>query len=251
MSDDITSCLWFIDDECAEAVRSFFDGMGWPLPTEKEYYNARGSKALVFLNSYGVVVNLTHDNEMQKEHHPHFLRPLFQRNVGSYWITIDPGYEGPVSPEESDEIYAMLKRKHRITQTDAKPENLTFVPKTIPRFPVLIDLDPLCTKIMVPKEAGQDLNESAREISALLKEAYPDPQETIYRSLREAANAAWPEGRDHPDPDGVEKFKRMCLLFKESGRMVASWENSHYRSIGATSRRYGQRLAAEERIPAI
>jgi hypothetical protein len=150
-------------------------------------------------------------------------------------IDLNPGYECPIPEDELDQVVSDVSR--RLSVYDDHIHNFAYVPKTDPKFAVVID-----------PGAASSLLFNVRFIKDLFGFKPPglyDPQKELYADLRALAREAWPRGEKHADGRKVAAFWRKCVEARAEGRLLAPWTDkaSAYEDCFIPARRYGQRLS--------
>jgi len=240
-----------VGTESAEEIKKFFDGMGLPVPDDGEYYCGTGSRYLVFLSDYGVVIRMTPNSSLMEFDNPHFLKSLFTRKAGNHQIDIDPGIECPASDQETNEIYKMLWTKFSIMVGDGRPHNLGFLPDSKLRYPVMIDLDPEWTKRLVrlDEAAVSRLTKAVQTAKRLFLRTEDinmqediNPQDEFFAPLKEIIDESWPANQNAPVLDGSQRILQACKDFKSAGKLVSPWKTDSYLGTTGTANKYQQRL---------
>jgi hypothetical protein len=230
-------------------IERFFADLGLPMPQDSEFYTAvNGGRNIVFLSDYGFTVQVAHKNKVIDFDSPGVLRPLYARVSKNLKMWIDPGVECPVTSAVATALQQRLLETYNINVYDGTFANFGYIPKSNPRFPVLIDLDRTNVtdlskrNVTLCSEGLRVLSESVRRI----KEGLPlfcgkekrelDEQDEAYGVLYKLSVKAFDEHRG--DPTLRAAFFAACRDYKEDGRLLSSWDDFDYRNIKYAAKTY-------------
>jgi hypothetical protein len=212
----------------ADGCADYFTALGLPVPASRETFHTSDDGYIVFLDRFGMTLRLIRDREHPLFDNPRILQPIASRRIGDLRADLYPGIYSDVSTFSSMRLRSRLLL-NGIDYWDALPRNGGYLPRTDgtgpDRHAVVLDAG-ACRKLNVGARAVMSLLRLAgRPFAAAPK---PNPQDTLYKGLRDSFNAAWPLESDRPDPGKMQSFWDLCREEKTRGRLVTTWNKREF-----------------------
>jgi hypothetical protein len=242
--------------ETADKCADYFTALSLPIPASRETFHTSDDGYIVFLNRFGMTLRLIRDRDYPLFDDPRILQPIASRRIGDLRADLYPGIYSGVSTLSSMKLRSRLLLKG-IDYWDALPRNGGYLPRadgTGPdRHAVVLDAG-ACRKLNVGARAVMSLLRLAGKSFASAPKQ--NPQDTLYKNLRDSFNAAWPAESDRPNPGKMQSFWDLCLEEKALGRLVTTWNErdflvfffSDHETIPEISGGYEARLKAHEDV---
>lgn len=209
----------------ARDVLKTFDRLGLAAPENEIEFVLGTEGVLVFLNRYGVVIRIEHDDkraDIPREHQydrindsPWVLRPLASLKTGDAIFEICPGC---ATSDDKSESFALAQqlRLDGINFWDEGAHNTGKVRLRTPAFPhgitVVIDRGAVNRLTAAVSATRHALAERAAETAAA-EEALQD----LYGPLCDVFLDRWQSGARLTD------FWRLCRDYTAAGKLVAGW----------------------------
>jgi hypothetical protein len=235
----------FTVPQCKD-IADFFNDLGLPVPLKHEFYEAcNGGRNIVFLSDYGLTLQIARLDRLPSFNNKHFLQPLYQRIKGQLKMWLSPGIDSPVENDEAESFRSYMRFKQGVFIQDCNFTNVGFIPKTQPRFPVLLDLD--SANVILTSDMLQRLTQSVHSVRKFLPPVLggdawglEDVQQDVYGELRRAAVRAFDEEKG--DMVLRSLFFMACQDGKSDGLLMSPWDSFNYRGSRDAAENYSKRI---------
>lgn len=197
-----------------------------PAPMADIEFLAGTEGVLLFSNRYGMTLRIERPDadirlgETQLgriDDNPWILQPIASITAGGAVMEICPGVHTTDNSGDSRTLESELAATGADFY-DCGTCNAGRLPVATPLFPSGIP-------VVIDRLAVRKLSQTPTDIARALARMGTDacPQALLYKELRDAFAAAWPEGAPAPDPAAIKVFWKMMQMHRGHGLLVAGW----------------------------
>lgn len=198
------------DTKAGDAVAAFFDAANMPIPQSCEYTITAEDGFIVFLDDPACVLRGIPKNKSNTREAPSLISPLLSKSAANINIDLYPGVRTPIDPMK---VYQLIfsSRTHGYNYWDIAPANGGYLPLSTPKYPhgipIVIDHGAVTEAFLTTYHIRTLLKKHG-----ILKSRQPEnPQDALYKELREHFHNAWPDTAKTPDHALLDKAWALCV----------------------------------------
>lgn len=246
-------------DNTVARVVEVLKAMGLPLPDQRAIVSGAVG-TLIPLDQYGVMLRIEQSDRklavgQRVDAHPMVLQPLGQRQLTDGAVLEICAGCRMTDREEYSRLLVEKLPQTGVDFWDDGVTNIGLLPFTTPEYPDGVP-------VVIDRLAVDKLGDAVAPVKdALAVFGLTEDMQARYQPLKDAFDAAWPEGADIPAQAGFAQFKQMCVEFKQRGDLVTGWaqpaqgaggdsfEADKSRKVSDAGKAYAAQISAKVRTP--